>query len=147
MSTGVYSNVDITTGPTNLDPFHDATAETLDNGAELSVFILAPDLANTLAKIKTASGATTGMLDNVGDGVTLAGVPVLVSTDVPAGEAWGLDGSQILVVRRTGTQITRSIDAAFSYDAVQVRGTARVAFGFANPGRRGSARQRHPVTH
>ena len=106
------------------------------------MFILAPDLANTLAEIKTASGATTGLLDNVGDGVTLAGVPVLVSTDVPAGEAWGLDGSQILVVRRTGTQ--RSIDAAFSYDAVQVRGTARVAFGFANPGRRGSALQTPP---
>ena len=43
--------------------------------------------------------------NGVGDGVTLAGVPVLVSTDVAAGNAWGLDGSQVLVVQRTGTQV------------------------------------------
>jgi hypothetical protein len=35
--------------------------------------------------------------------------------------------------QRTGTQVTRSTDAAFDYDAVQVRATARVGFGFANP--------------
>lgn len=75
----------------------------------------------------------TGLLDNVGDGVTLAGVKVLVSTDVAAGNAWGVDASQILVVQRTGTTVTRSTEAAFDYDAVQVRATARVGFGFANP--------------
>ena len=67
------------------------------------------------------------------DGLTIAGVPVLVSTDVAAGNAWGLDSSQVLVVQRTGTQITRSVDAAFDYDAVQVRGPARISWGFSNP--------------
>lgn len=117
----------------NLDLLHDAKSEALANGAELSVFILAADVANTLAKIKTSDTSTQGLLDNVGDGVTLAGVPVLVSTDVAAGEIWGLDASQVLVVRRTGTRIAKSTDAAFDYDAIQIRGTARVAFGFANP--------------
>lgn len=127
---------------TSLDPFHEAKAAALADGAELSVFILAPDVALTLSKAKQFSpGETSDATSNVGlfantgvaDGVTLAGVPVLVSPDVAAGNAWGLDSSQLLVVRRTGTQITRSTDAAFDYDAVQVRGTARVAWGFSNP--------------
>lgn len=118
---------------TSLDPFHEAKAAALADGADLSVFILAPDVALALSKAKTATGSNQGLLDNVGDGVTLAGVPVLVSTDVAAGNAWGLDGSQVLVVQRTRTQITRSTEAAFDFDAVQVRGTTRVGFGFANP--------------
>ena len=55
------------------------------------------------------------------------------ASDVAAGNAWGVDGSQVFVVQRTGTKVVRSVDAAFDYDAVQVRGTARVGFGFANP--------------
>jgi HK97 family phage major capsid protein len=120
---------------TSLDPFHEAKAAALADGAELSVFVLAPDVALTLSKAKTGTESNVGLLEStgVGDGVTLAGVPVLVSTDVAAGNAWGLDGSQVFIVQRTGTQVVRSTDAAFDYDAVQVRATARVSFGFANP--------------
>lgn len=118
---------------TSLDPFHTAKADALNNGATLTHFILAPDVALTLAKAKQGTDLNTGLLDNVADGVTLAGVKVLVSTDVAAGNAWGVDASQILVVQRTGTTVTRSTEAAFDYDAVQVRATARVGFGFANP--------------
>lgn len=118
---------------TSLDPFHEAKAAALADGADLTVFILAPDVALALSKAKQATGSNMGLLDNVGDGVTLAGVRVLVSPDVAAGNAWGLDSSQTLVVQRTGTEITRSFDAAFDHDAVQVRGVARVGFGFVNP--------------
>jgi HK97 family phage major capsid protein len=117
----------------SLDAFHQAKADALADGAELSVLIPAPDVALTLAKAKQATGSNMGLLNNVGDGITLAGVPVLVSTDVAAGNAWGLDGSQVLVVQRTGTTVVRSTDSAFDYDAVQVRATARISFGFANP--------------
>ncbi len=102
----------------------------------MSVFVLAPDVALTLSKAKQLdTGSNVGLLDATGvaDGTTLAGVPVLVSTDVAAGNAWGLDSSQVLVVQRTGTQITRSVDAAFDYDAVQVRGTGRISWGFSKP--------------
>ena len=121
---------------TSADPFHDAKAAALADGAELSVFVLAPDVALSLSKAKQhASGSNVGLFDANGvvDGLTIAGVPVLVSTDVAAGNAWGLDSSQVLVVQRTGTQITRSVDAAFDYDAVEVRGTARISWGFSNP--------------
>lgn len=118
---------------TSLDPFHEATAAALADGATLTHFILAPDVALTLAKAKQQTDSNMGLLASVGDGITLAGVPVLVSTDVAAGNAWGVDAAQILVVQRTGTTVVRSTEAAFDYDAVQVRATARVGFGFANP--------------
>jgi HK97 family phage major capsid protein len=120
----------------SLDPFHEAKAAALADGAELSVFILAPDVALTLSKAKQLdTGSNVSLLDQngVADGISLAGVPVLVSTDVAAGNGWGLDGSQVFVVQRNGTQVVRSTDSAFDYDAVQVRATARVSFGFANP--------------
>lgn len=118
---------------TSLDPFHDAKFAAQAHGANLTHFILAPDVAQTLAKAKQQTGSNMGLLASVGDGITLAGVPVLVSTDVAAGNAWGVDAAQILVVQRTGTTVTRSTEAAFAEDAVQVRATARVGFGFANP--------------
>jgi HK97 family phage major capsid protein len=117
---------------TSLDPFHEAKSAALAHGATLTHFILAPDVALALAKAKQGTNLNTGLLDNVADGVALAGVKVLVSTDVAAGNAWGVDASQIFVVQRTGTTITKSADAAFDYDAVQVRATARVSWGFAN---------------
>jgi HK97 family phage major capsid protein len=125
--------VDTGSAIANLDPFHQAKADALADGANLTVFILAPDVALELAQAKESTGSNKSLFENVGDGVTLAGVKVLVSVDVPAGNAWGLDSSQVLIVQRTGTTVTRSVDAAFDYDAVQVRATARVGFGFANP--------------
>lgn len=117
----------------SLDPFHQAKADALTDGATLTHFILAPDVALALAKAKQADDSNMGLFDAVGDGTTLAGVQVLVSTDVAAGNAWGVDASQVLIVQRTGTTVTRSFDSAFDCDAVQVRATARVAFGFVNP--------------
>lgn len=121
---------------TSADPFHDAKAAALADNAELTVFLLAPDVALSLSKAKQlTSGSNVGLFNanGVTDGLTIAGVPVLVSTDVAAGNAWGIDGTQVMVVQRTGTTVAQSTDAAFDYDAVQVRATARVGFGFANP--------------
>lgn len=117
----------------SLDPFHQAKADALEDGANLTHFLLAPDVALALAKAKQTDDSNVGLFDSVGDGTTLAGVNVLVSTDVAAGNIWGVDASQILIVQRTGTTVTRSFDSAFDYDAVQVRATARVSFGFVNP--------------
>jgi HK97 family phage major capsid protein len=116
-----------------LDPFHEAKAVALADGASLTHFVLAPDVALYLAKAKQGESLNTGLLENVGDGVTIAGVPVMVSTDLAAGNAWGIDSTQVFVVQRKGTTIVTSVDAAFDYDAVQVRATARVGFGWANP--------------
>ena len=118
---------------TTLDAFHEAKFAALADGAELTHFILAADVALALSKAKQGTALNTGLLDTVGDGITLAGVKVLVSADVAAGNVWGVDSSQILAVQRAGTTVVKSTEAAFAEDAVQVRATARVGFGFANP--------------
>lgn len=137
LSLSGINEIDTDTYPfTNLDGFHTAKADALADGANISVWILAPDVALALSTTKElTTGSNVGLLDanGVADGTTLAGVPVLVSTDVAAGNAWGLDTSQVLIVQRTGTTVSRSYDSAFDYDAVQVRATARVSWGFANP--------------
>ena len=138
----------------SLDPVHQAKAAALADGAEITVWVLAPDVALALSTTKEfnpgeTSDATSnrGLLDanGVSDGTLLAGLPVLVSTDVGAGNAWGLGSSQVLVVQRTGTKVNPSTDSVFDYDAVQVRATAPVLFGFPNPA--GVADLRHRLVH
>ncbi|WP_099023568.1 phage major capsid protein [Mycolicibacterium palauense] len=118
---------------TTLDHVHDAKAAALAEGAELTHIVLAPDVALALAKAKQGTDSNVGLFDNVADGVQLAGITALVSPHVAAGNAWAVDSSQVLVVRRTGTTVVTSTDAAFAEDAVQVRATSRVGFGFPNP--------------
>ena len=138
----------------SLDPVHQAKAAALADGAEITVWVLAPDVALALSTTKEfnpgeTSDATSnrGLLDanGVSDGTLLAGLPVLVTTDVGAGNAWGLGSSQVLVVQRTGTKVNPSTDSVFDYDAVQVRATAPVLFGFPNPA--GVADLRHRLVH
>ncbi len=97
-----------------LDPAHEAKDAALADGAEITVFVLAPDVALALSKTKSSTSARPGTnLERGSAGREqasrtarpLAGLPVLVSTDVAAGNAWGLDTSQVLVVQRTGTKI------------------------------------------
>ncbi|MDP7725087.1 phage major capsid protein [Mycobacterium sp. TY814] len=117
----------------SLDPIHQAKHDALADGAELSHIILAPDVALTLAKAKETEDSFKGLLDNVADGVSLAGLKLLVSTDVASGNAWAVDASQVIVAQRTGTKIVKAEQAAFDYDGIQIRATARVSWGFANP--------------
>ncbi|MUL80509.1 MULTISPECIES: phage major capsid protein [unclassified Mycolicibacterium] len=131
------NEIDTDTYPfTNLDAFHHAKADALADGAKVSVWLVAPDVALALSTTKElTTGSNKGLLDanGVADGTLLAGVPVIVSPDVTAGTVWGIDSSQVVVVQRTGTTLKRSFDAAFAEDAVQVRATARISWGFANP--------------
>jgi HK97 family phage major capsid protein len=116
-----------------LNPIHRAKNAALAQGAELTHVVLAPDVALALAEAKESDSSNKDLFENVGDGSTLAGVKVLVSPKVAAGNAWGLDSTQIHIVQRTGTTLVKDTSAAFAEDAVQVRGTARIGFGFANP--------------
>jgi len=125
--------VDTGAGWTTLDYVHDAKSQAMANGAELTHIVLAPDVALALSKAKTATGSNQGLLETVDDGVRLAGLIALVSPAVASGNAWALDSSQVMTVRRKGTTVSMSTDAAFGSDATQVRAVSRVGFGFANP--------------
>jgi HK97 family phage major capsid protein len=128
-----YSTIDTGSAWESLDNIHDAKNTALSHGANLTHIVLAPDVALALAKAKTQSDSNQGLFDNVADGVTLAGLTVAVSPHVAAGNAWAVDQSQVLVVRRTGTTIVTDSSIAFDADAVQIRATSRIGFGFANP--------------
>jgi HK97 family phage major capsid protein len=125
--------VDTGAGWTTLDYVHDAKSQAMAQGAELTHIVLAQDVALALAKAKTATGSNQGLLETVDDGIKLAGLIALVSPAVTAGNAWALDSSQVMTVRRKGTAVTTSTDAAFGSDATQIRAVSRVGFGFANP--------------
>lgn len=125
--------VDTGAGWTTLDYVHDAKTQAMANGADLTHIVLAPDVALALAKAKTGTGSNQSLLETVDDGTRLAGLVALVSGAVPAGNAWALDASQVMTVRRLGTTVVQSKDAAFSSDATQIRAVSRVGFGFANP--------------
>ncbi|MCB0933296.1 MAG: phage major capsid protein [Mycobacterium sp.] len=129
----LYQVVDTESVWDTLDHVHDAKSAAIAEGAELTHIVLAPDVALALAKAKQASGSNMGLLETVDDGIKLAGLVALVSPHVTAGNAWAVDQSQIMVVRRMGTTLATSKDAAFGYDAVQIRAVSRVGFGFANP--------------
>jgi HK97 family phage major capsid protein len=118
---------------TTLDHVHDAKAEALAEGAELTHIVLAPDVALALSKAKQGTGSNVGLFESVEDGIKLAGLIALVSPAVAAGNAWGLDKSQVMTVRRLGTTVVSSTDAAFGSDATQIRAVSRIGFGFANP--------------
>ncbi|MDV6310263.1 phage major capsid protein [Gordonia amicalis] len=125
--------VDTGAGWTTLDYVHDAKTQAMANGADLTHIVLAPDVALALAKAKTGTGSNQSLLETVDDGIRLAGLVALVSGAVSAGNAWALDASQVMTVRRLGTTVVQSKDAAFSSDATQIRAVSRVGFGFANP--------------
>ena len=108
MSPTLYQVVDTESVWDTLDHVHDAKSAAIAEGAELTHIVLAPDVALALAKAKQASGSNMGLLETVDDGIKLAGLVALVSPHVTAGNAWAVDQSQIMVVRRMGTTLATS---------------------------------------
>lgn len=119
---------------TNIDLVHDAKGAIADNGGTATHIVIAPDLATTLAKAKTATGSNVGLFDSVQDGLRLAGLQTIVSPHVAAGEAWVFSKETLFAVRRLGTEIVKSNDVAFDRDSIQLRATTRVSWGSAAPG-------------
>lgn len=130
-----YSTVEVDSA-TTFAPANLASAKfvAMQNGAEITHFVLGAELAEKLMTTPQ-SDSTSALMFNEGvrDGMTLAGATILVSPHVAAGEFWAIDQSQVLLVRREGTEVVTDGSAAFAYDSVQVRATARVDFAVLNP--------------
>lgn len=117
---------------TNEDPFIDALFAAESVGAQISHWIMHPNVAKNLSKIKKAAGSNERLLQRTADGAVIAGVPVLIDSKVDAATtAWGVDASRIKIVLRKGTEMKR-FDVP-RQDAIDVRGIARVGFGFLHP--------------
>lgn len=117
---------------TNLDPFIAARFAAEAHRANLTHWVMKPETAEVISKLKTATGSNQSLLAFVEDGITIAGLPVITSVDVDAATtAWGIDKSQQRYVVRKGTTVERF--PSVTNDGTWVRGIARVGAGFLNP--------------
>ncbi|GAA5156991.1 phage major capsid protein [Amycolatopsis dongchuanensis] len=122
------------TALTDEDPFVTAKFTALELGAELSAFVLATDVAMSLATVKVATGDARRLLDSDDEGnLRIAGLPAYVSRHVAAGEAYGLDRSQNYLVIRQGTSVETDRSGAFTSDSTLVRAVMRAEFAITNP--------------
>lgn len=126
------TQVDPGTSVTNLDPFVSARFAAEAKGAELTHWLMSPTTAETLSKLKIATGSNQSLLQFVEDGITVAGLPVLTSPKVDADTvAWGVDKTQQRFVIRKGTTVERF--PSVTNDGQWVRAIARLGLGFLNP--------------
>jgi len=128
-----YTVVNAGSSVTNLDAFVDAKFAAEAHGASITTFVMHPDTARTLSKLKTNStDSNLSLLQIVADGIQIAGVPVLTSTHVDAGTvAFGLDATQLRYVLRQGTEVRKFDD--ITHDGQYVRGVCRAGWAFLNP--------------
>lgn len=129
-----YTEVDTGTSLTNLDKFIEARYAAEENGSKLTSWIVSPETAEALSKLKTASGSNQSLIQFVEDDLRVVGLPVLVSNQVDASTLfWGIPKAHVVAVLRQGTEVETSKDAGFYNDAVDIRAVARWGLGFLNP--------------
>jgi HK97 family phage major capsid protein len=120
----------------NLDTIVDAVAGIEADGGTPTQIVAAPDAWAALSKIKAATGSAQSLL---GAGTaaterTLLGVPVLVTSAMPADALLVLDKSAILAAQ-SPLRLARSEDAFFANDVIAVRVTWRIGWTVMHPAR------------
>jgi HK97 family phage major capsid protein len=127
-----YQTVDTGASVANLDVFISAIFKAQSVGANIDRWVMNPTVAETLSKLKKATGSNEPLLELVEDGFRIAGIPVLTNPDVDSTTvAWGIDSTRTKTVLRQGTEMQR-FDVP-RQDAIDVRGIARVGFAFLHP--------------
>lgn len=126
-----YTGVDTGASLTNLDPFIAARYAAKANGSDLTSWIMAPTQAEALSKLKVASGSNQSLIQFVEDGITVAGLPVIVSDQVdPSTKFWGIPQAHVVLVIRKGTKVERFPNV--QKDGIWVRAVSRLGLGFLN---------------
>lgn len=127
-----YSEVDTGASITNLDPFVQGRYAALAAGSELTSWIVRPAVAEALSKLKVATGSNQSLLQFVEDGITVAGLPVLVSDQVDANTLfWGIPKAHVVFVQRKNTTVERF--PAVTQDGTYIRAVSRIGLAFLNP--------------
>jgi len=123
-------------GFTNVDPFYEALAAAENVGAKITTFVVNPDTALDLARLKEGTGSNKNLLqpDPTQPGRrVVAGVPLLVSPDAPVDVVWGIPKALAFAVVRKDAEVALDSSPFFTSDRTAVRVTVRVAFGFPQP--------------
>ncbi len=76
--------MDTGSGLTNPDPFVSARFAAKAHGSYLTSWIVSPETAKAISKLKVATGSNRSLLQFVEDGIVVAGQPVVVSDQVDA---------------------------------------------------------------
>ena len=132
MCTFAYTTVETGASLANLDAFIDAKYAALANRGQITSWIVRPDVANAISKLKTASSSNEYLVafDSNGE-MTIAGVPVLVSDQVDANtKFWGISKSRSVLVIRKGIAVERSTESAFRNYALDLLSNFRYGLGF-----------------
>jgi HK97 family phage major capsid protein len=116
----------------NLDTFVSARFAAEANGAKLTHWVLDPSVAEALSNLKVASGSNQPLLQFVEDGITIAGLPVITTTDVDANTlSFGIDSTQQRLVIRSNATVEK-FDSVTN-DGQYLRGIMRVGWDTLNP--------------
>lgn len=113
----------------NLDVFSEAVSAAEVAGANITGWIVHPNDALEIAKLKDQTGSNRNLLE---DSRTIAGRPVTVSAKATPGVVWGLDASRNITVLRNDVELAISEDAYFSSARIALRAMLRIGFGFPN---------------
>lgn len=116
-------------GPVNEDFALEAISVSEQQGGNITSFVTDPATALALATAKEATGSERNLLN----GRTVAGVPLVVSNAVTAGDIWGIDSRYVLCVVRDNARLEVDKSAFFTSDQVAVKATMRVGFAFTHP--------------
>lgn len=126
-----YSTVDTGAGLTNLDPFIEARYKSIAANSVLTSWIVSPETAEALSKLKTATGSNQHLIDFVADGLTVVGLPVLISNQIDAAtKFWGIPQEHVKFVQRKDTAVERF--PAVQQDGTWIRAVSRQGFAFLN---------------
>lgn len=121
---------------TDLFAASDAIAAIEDDGGAATHMLVNPLDLGALSKLPEGTGSNRSLLADVHNPTTrsIAGVPVIVHSAVPHGEALAIDSSEV-VAAYGKVDLPRSDDAFFSYDAVGIRATFRLGWSVVRPAR------------
>ncbi|MGL6235107.1 MAG: phage major capsid protein [Segniliparus sp.] len=126
-----YTTVDTGASLANLDPFVTARFAAKAKGSDLTSWIVSPQTAEVLSKIKTQSGSNQSLLQFAEDGLVVAGLPVILSDQVdPATVFWGIPKDHVALVMRLGTKVETF--ANVHRDGLYLRAVSRLGVAFLN---------------
>jgi len=131
----------------NLDALIDLEALIGENNGTVTHLVVSPSAWSRLRKIKDQEGAARNLLGAGTDDAArfLLGIPVVVSSAVPAGTGLMLD-KQAIVSAVGPVMVAQSSDAYFQYDAIGLRCTWRFGAVVVRPERVGVFSVTDPTT-
>lgn len=120
----------------DVDSFTEAIYTAEAQGAVVDNWIANPADALLLAKLREQTGSLKPLLQpdvTAAGRRTIAGVGLLTSPAVTAGEIWGVPKARVFVVIRDDVAIEADRSVFFTSDRVAIKATMRVGFAFPQP--------------